>query len=91
MMVPLPMVVSRMKNDLTILSLFESGELTEALLISLLCELDLGYVVLEDSGDISLWNMNWNGALRSAAANQAQLRSMLQCSSRVVLWPSGWW
>lgn len=88
-MVSLPTVLARVKSDLTVLSLYESGQLTDATLASRLCELDLGYVVLESAGDISFWNMTRAGARRSAAAGVTQLKCMLQCSTRVLLWPSG--
>lgn len=50
-MVSLPTVLARVKSDLTVLSLHESGQLTDAVLASRLCELDLGCMVLENAGD----------------------------------------
>lgn len=88
-MVSLPTVLARVKSDLTVLSLHESGQLTDAVLASRLCELDLGCMVLENAGDVSFWNLARAGARRNAAACATQLKCMLQCSTRVLLWPSG--
>lgn len=87
-MVSLPTVLARVKSDLTVLSLYESGQLTDAVLAARLCELDLGCMVLENAGDVSFWNLARAGARRNAAACATQLKCMLQCSMRVLLWPS---
>ena len=81
--------IMRRGDDLTVLSLHESGQLTDAVLAARLCELDLGCMVLENAGDISFWNLARAGARRNAAACATQLKCMLQCSTRVLLWPSG--
>lgn len=76
-----------MKNDMTILQLFSTNECDETALVSCLCQLDLGYMVLEDAGELVFWN-----CLRDPSETpeevRAQLARMLQCPSRVVLWPS---
>ena len=89
MRVSLPTVLARLKSDLTVLSLYESGQLTDTTLAARLCELDLGFMVLENAGDISFWNMARTGARSNTATCTTQLQCMLQCSTRVLLWPSG--
>ena len=86
-MVSLSEVVSRMKNDMMILQLFENNECDEAVLISCLCQLDLGYMVIEDTGELIFWNCVRDPS-ESPEEVRAQLVQMLQCQNRVVLWAS---
>lgn len=86
-MVSLSEVISRVKNDMTILQLFDNNECDETALVSCLCQLDLGYMVLEDAGELVFWNCLRDPS-ESPEEVRAQLVRMLQCPSRVVLWPS---
>ena len=56
-------------------------------LVSCLCQLDLGYMVVEDAGELIFWNCLRDPS-ESPEEVRAQLVRMLQCPSRVVLWPS---
>lgn len=68
-MISLPAVLSRMKNDLTVLSLYESGELTDSFLTSQLCKLDLGCLVVEDAGVLFFLQLAATGPLHGAMVN----------------------
>ena len=87
-MVSLSEVVSRMKSDMTILQLFSSNECDDTTLISYLCALDMGYMVIEDAGELIFWNLLRGPSEKDPEETRSQLARMLQCRSRVVLWPS---